>query len=93
MRSPVGLGHLGAQRAAEPRAGVVLLSSDEVGWGCSALPKVLGKAGLTLSTGVFWRVSAEEVLAGRGPSSGTPLNGHMQGLSRQRDSSVVSTSI
>ena len=71
----MGLGHLGGELAAEPRAAAVLLSSDEVGWGRSALPEVLGKAGLTLSAGVFWRVSTGEVLAGRRPSDGTPWVG------------------
>lgn len=62
---PLGLGHLGAESAAEPRGAAV--SSNGVGWGYSALPKVFGKVDLTLSAGVFWRVSAGEVLAGRRP--------------------------
>lgn len=82
-----------AELSVEPGAAGVLLSSDEVGWGQPALPKVLGKAGLTLSAGVFGRVSGGEVLGGRRPSSETPVGGQMQGLSRQRESLDMSTPV
>jgi len=67
--------------------------SGEVGWGRSALPEVLGKAGFTLSAGVFWRVSAGEVLAGRRPSTGASAGGQMQGLSGQQESLDMSISL